>query len=394
MSRIFKCLALASWVAIFAVQISCNKQPTDQGQINANEPPDTFFAPLPLDGSTDNSFKLRLEWRGNDRDGRVAGYEYRVEGPFNDNNWQFTSSFFVDFKFRDGWYTVQVRAVDNNSNVDPTPASLRFHVKGPTFDKGLLIMDDWPQSTTEAQNDVYMDSLLIGAGYTNYTVWDYSEKFIPPLLPKFADADGLGAYTSIVWHTHAGGNLGTNERTLQDYLDMGGNLWIAGDNPLESLTGAPPAGVDFPTTKIVYRYFKVIRANTAALNMDWLLAIDPVVSDLHTSYQIPNTPVVQYLTIQANQLVAQPGVQYLYKFSTNYYRDPVRSININSENFAGTSCAMVYDGASYNTAVFGFPLVFVVRAGPVFVNLINTAAMTKAVEYVLSEVFQEPKGGN
>lgn len=391
MSRILRCLVLTSWVAIFGVQVSCNKQPTDQGQVETNEAPETFFAPLPLDGSINNSFKLRLEWRGSDRDGRVMGYEYRVDGPFNDNNWQFTQSFFFNFKFRDGWYTVQVRAVDNNGNVDPTPASLRFHVKGPTFDKGLLIMDDWPQGiATEAQNDAYMDSLLTSAGYANYTVWDYSEKFVGS-FPKFAEQDGLGAYTSIVWHTHAGGNLGQNERTLQDYLDMGGNLWIAGDNPLESLTGAPPAGADFPTTKIVYRNFKVIRANTAALNMDWLLAIDPVVSDLHTSYQIPNTPVVQYLSIQANQVVGQPGVQYLYAFSSNYYRDTVRSLNINSENFAGTACAMVYDGDSFNTAVFGFPLVFVVRAGPVFVNLIDTATMAKAADYVLSEVFQEPK---
>src|SRR5262245_2942555 len=116
---------------------SCNRQPTDQGARVANEPPETTFSPTPLEGSINNSFKLRLEWHANDADGIIKGYEYRVAGPLFDNAWIFTESFFVDFKFRDGWYTVEVRGVDNTGNIDPTPAKRSLHVLGPTFDKGI-----------------------------------------------------------------------------------------------------------------------------------------------------------------------------------------------------------------------------------------------------------------
>lgn len=66
--------ALLAWAALS----SCNNQPTDQGLTSGSKPPETAFAPLPLDGSMNNAFKLRLEWHGNDSDGIIQGYEYRI----------------------------------------------------------------------------------------------------------------------------------------------------------------------------------------------------------------------------------------------------------------------------------------------------------------------------
>lgn len=393
----FVCLMVVS--CCFA--ISCNNQPTDHGSIPGNEPPDTFFAPKPLDGSMNNSFKLRLEWRGNDGDGVIKGYEYRVDGPLYDNSWQFTESFFENFKFRNGWYTVDVRAVDNSANVDPTPATLTFHVLGPTFDKGILIIDDTiSDQNTESREDAIWDSVMTGAGYNHYTLWDYHERFgtVRPVFVAAAnDTDGTGAqstglgeFSTIIWYTDPTGNLGLNKGYLQDYLDMGGNLWIAGGNPMESLTGDSPNGSNLPTSGMAYTYFRVLRADMASLNLDWLLSVSEPYPDIATSYHIPNTPISQYVSVQANQLVPLPDARSLYVFNQNYYTDATNR-QVNSEKFSGTPCAIVYKGETFKTAMFGFPLINAKRVGPTWVNLVNTQAMTKIVQNILENEFEEPK---
>ncbi len=386
--------ALLAWAALS----SCNNQPTDQGQTTGSKPPETAFAPLPLEGSMNNPFKLRLEWRGNDSDGIIQGYEYRITGPLFDNTWQFTESFFVNFKFRNGWHTIEVRAIDNTGTVDPTPAKLNFHVLGPTFDKGILIMDDEPNAAaTEALVDAYYDSLMIGAGYTRYTVWDYQAQFAtrrPVFTPPPNDTTGvvgIGAFTTIIWYTTAAGNIGLNERILQDYLDMGGNFLVCGSNVIEAITGSSPTGVEFAPNSMPYKYFHALRAKAADLNLDWLIGLDNRFPDAATSYQVPNTPIFQYLTTRANQIIPQPDALPVYFFSSNYYRDTRRSLDVNSEEFANTPSAIVYKGDTFKTALFGFPLVTIARAGSLSFNIVNTAAMTKTVRYILEQVFQEPK---
>lgn len=386
--------ALLAWAALS----SCNNQPTDQGQTRGSKPPETAFAPLPLEGSMNNAFKLRLEWHGNDSDGIIQGYEYRITGPLFDNTWTFTESFFVNFKFRNGWHTIEVRAIDNTGTVDPTPAKLNFHVLGPTFDKGILIMDDEPNAAaTEALVDAYYDSLMIGAGYTRYTVWDYQAQFAtsrPVFNPPPNDTTGvvgIGAFTTIIWYTTAAGNIGLNERILQDYLDMGGNLWVCGSNVIEAITGNSPTGVEFSPNSMPYKYFHALRAKAANLNLDWLIGLDDRFPDASTSYQVPNTTIFQYFLTEVNQLIPQPDAMPVYFFSSNYYRDTRRAIDVNSEEFAGTPNAIVYKGDTFKTALFGFPLVSIARAGTASFNIVNTAAMTKTVRYILEQEFQEPK---
>jgi len=384
-----------------ATLFSCNRQPTDKGQSTGDQPPETAFAPTPLDGSTNNTFKLRLEWHGNDSDGIIKGYEYRVQGPFNDNTWKYTEKFFVDFKFRDGWYTVEVRAVDNAGNADPTPAQLRFHVLGPTFDHGILLVDDEPISgALEAITDASYDSIMQEAGYAQYTSWDYQQLFATTGRPVFVsndiDATGqrkvsLSSFTTIIWYRQPTGNLGLNKSSLQDYLDMGGNLLIAGSGTLESLTGETPSGADLPTSGLAFRNFHVLRAKTVDMYADHILSMQPGLPDLNTHYQIPRTPITQYLKAPMNQLVPLFDAQALYTFNTNYYRDTARNINVNSEEFAGLACAQLFRGANFNAAIFGFPLVSVVRAGTVNVNLVNRKAMTEVMRYLLADVFKEPK---
>lgn len=399
MRSLLKPFALAMLV-LAGVLVSCNRQPTDKGTSFGDQAPETAFAPTPLEGSTNNSFKLRLEWHGNDSDGIIKGYEYRVQGPQNDNTWQFTEDFFVNFRLRDGWYTVEVRAVDNAGNADPTPAKLRFHVLGPTFDKGILLMDDEPKAgVAESLTDAAYDSVLKEAGYANYTSWEYQTQFAtnrPLFVSNEVDAAGqrklsLSSFTTIIWYTYPTGNLGLNKGSLQDYLDMGGNLIIAGSGTLESLTGETPTGADLPTSGIAFRNFHVLRAKTTDMYVDQILGAHPAMPNLKTSLLIPRTTIMQYLKAPMNQLVPLFDAEPLFAFNTNYYRDAARNINVNSEEFAGLSCAQLYRGPNFNAAIFGFPLVAVVRAGTVNINLVERKPVTEAMKYLLAEVFKEPK---
>lgn len=389
------------FAALAVMLASCNRQPTDQGARLDNQPPETAFAPTPTEGSQNNAFKLRLEWHANDVDGIIKGYEYRVDGPLFDNTWQFTESFYVDFKFRDGWYTVEVRGVDNTGNVDPTPARRRLHVLGPTFDKGLLVMDDEALSgANETAADAIYDFLMRAAGYTQYTVWDYQQLFStsrPIFAPAENDTDatgqrkaGLGSFTTIIWYTQAAGNLGLNQNALRDYLDMGGNLLIAGVNPLESLTGEAPSGADMPTSGLAYKYFRILRAKTAEINIDQLLSYDSSLPHIRSRMQLTATNT-QYLRGETNQLVPSYDAEALYSYSTNYYRSG--NVEVNSEEFAGLPIAQYHRGGFFNTAVFGFPLVVITRS-PVtrtLMNLLDTQAEAQGLRFVLQDVFQEPQ---
>ncbi len=390
------CLAIVSGFLL----ASCNRQPTDSGTEIDNLPPETAFAPTPLEGSMNNAFKLHVEWHANDADGIIKGYEYRVAGPLYDNSWTFTESFFVDFKFRDGWYTVEVRGVDNTGNIDPSPALRRFHVLGPTFDQGLLLMDDEPlNGANETTADAIYDSLLQAAGYPDYTAWDYQQLFAttkPIFAPAENDTDatgqrkaGLGSFSTIIWYTQATGNLGLNQNTLRDYMDMGGNLLIAGVNPLASLTGESPNGAELPTSGLPYKYFRVLRARTPDLNLDQLTSYDFALPDIRSHLRLRQN-FTQYFKAQTNQLVPAYDAEAIYSYSANYYRDPSRNIDVNSEEFAGLPIAQFHRGSGYNTAIFGFPFVVITRTSPTTpVNLLDTKAVAQAVRYVLHEVFQE-----
>lgn len=381
-----------------AIMVSCNRQPTDKGQSFGDSAPETAFAPTPLNNSTNNAYKLRLEWHGNDSDGIIKGYEYRVQGAQNNNTWKFTEEFFADLRLRDGWYDVEVRAVDNAGNADPSPAKLRFHVLGPTFDRGILLMDDeLTTGITETLTDAAYDSIMKEAGYADYTSWDYQQRFAtarPKFVSNVVEASGqreisLSSFTTIIWFTTPTGNLGLNKSSLQDYLDMGGNLLLAGSGTLESLTGETPTGTDLPTSGLAFRNFHVLRAKTIDMYADRILSAQPNLPHLNTSYKIPRTVITQYLKAPMNQLVPLFDAQPLFVFNTNYFRDSARNIDINNEEFAGLTCAQLYRGPVYNAAIFGFPLVSVVRAGAANVNLVDRKAMTQVMRYLLADVFKE-----
>ncbi|MFW6135997.1 MAG: hypothetical protein ACOC7N_04165, partial [Chloroflexota bacterium] len=80
-------------------------------------PPDTTLTSVPPDPDNDNT--PIFSFTGSDGGSGVAGFECRLDG----GSWATCSSPHTTAPLSDGTHTFEVRAVDNFSNRDPTPAS-------------------------------------------------------------------------------------------------------------------------------------------------------------------------------------------------------------------------------------------------------------------------------
>ncbi len=112
---------------------SCEKATSPPNQ---NTPPNTTVANIPKSGDT--LFALvTLHWDGEDNDGYIASYQYRYvtyhvrAGDSVVHDWKSTTetSLTIAFESSDllNYQVFQVRAVDNDGAVDPTPAEKRFY---------------------------------------------------------------------------------------------------------------------------------------------------------------------------------------------------------------------------------------------------------------------------
>lgn len=133
MNRLFGYVTVAL-VSILIIAVGSCSRPTEPA--HANNPPDTKLANIPKDNDTVFAL-VTLYWDGGDYDGFIKGYQYRyftyhlLPGtgqwvPFDSTSWKDTtgSSVTIPFNSTDSLNRQEfyVRAMDNDGNVDPTPA--------------------------------------------------------------------------------------------------------------------------------------------------------------------------------------------------------------------------------------------------------------------------------
>jgi len=406
----------------------CHIKPADPGEAADNLPPTTILPNVPPDSSMGNDFKKRLQWHGNDSDGIIVGYEYKMDGPLHKekqyrlykNEWVRTKYHYQDFKFQNGWYRLWVRSIDNKGVKDPNPDSLTFHVTGPTFDRGILLVDD--DQTTNLQDnesdrnkDNFYTDLLTEAGFPNFTFWDYEEMFGLTGKPVFVDSAvdstgnvyyGMSAYSTVIWLVAHDGkdHIFKLEKTFVDYLEMGGNLWISGVQPVFSIRGEHPNGMRFSESSFIRKYLHIQSADTVHNEVDLLLSVAENYPDLPTSVEVSKTKTVfaghyrwasggtNYFRSGFNQLIPEPDADPIFVFTGNVYEyDDAGVIHyINAEEFAHTPCAVRYRGGSYNAITFGFPLIRVDRRK----NVIDHDAMVQITHQILANEFLERPRAN
>lgn len=403
--------------------ISCEIKPADPGVRVSNMEPETILPNIPPDSSLANNYKMRLEWHGNDADGIIAGYEYKLEGPFHKEKayrlykgeWIFSEDHFGYFKFQNGWYRLWVRSIDDQGAIDSTPDSVSFHVSGPTFDRGILVVDDdnttaREDNESDRNKDRYYTDLLTDAGFPNFTFWDYEEMFGLTGKPVFIDSAvdstgnkyfGISAYSTVLWlvgHDDKD-HLSKLETIFIDYLEMGGNLWISGVQPMFSIMGVNPNGERFPENSFARKYLRIQSADTVQNEVDMLLGVANGYPDLSTQadisgsltlftgkyeFTIDGTDSVRY---GFNQLIPEPDADPLYIFSSNAYESLQNGVirYVNSEEFAATPCAIRYINTNYKAITFGFPLIRYARRR----HIIDYDTMVEITRHVLADEFLE-----
>jgi len=116
-------------VALLVLFASCEKT----GEENANKLPDTkiAFEEIDLSGDDRLTSSVRLSWFGTDGDGYITGFEISIDN----GDWFFTEKQDSTFRFLisaggdSADISFQVRAIDNDNILDPTPASLIIPIK-------------------------------------------------------------------------------------------------------------------------------------------------------------------------------------------------------------------------------------------------------------------------
>tara|TARA_B100001245_G_scaffold226299_1_gene201631 strand:- start:2131 stop:3582 length:1452 start_codon:yes stop_codon:yes gene_type:complete len=114
--------------SVFILLAGCRK-----GDIKPGELPETHLSieAINLTGENRLNSEVRLSWYGTDVDGYIQGFEISTDN----QNWEFTTvqdSVFI-FDLEAGSDTTDVdfyvRAIDNDNNIDPTPAYLKVPLK-------------------------------------------------------------------------------------------------------------------------------------------------------------------------------------------------------------------------------------------------------------------------
>ncbi|WP_456408056.1 hypothetical protein [Caldithrix abyssi] len=122
-------------VLIALIFLNCKRATSPE---NPNMPPTTTITNVPVEGDT--IFPLvQITWDGGDQDGYIVGCEYRFttyhlfKGDSFSTDWQFTSDEVLEIIFESSdslnKQVLQVRAVDNDGGVDPTPARRTFYTR-------------------------------------------------------------------------------------------------------------------------------------------------------------------------------------------------------------------------------------------------------------------------
>ncbi len=145
---------------------SCKTEIT--GQFHQNLPPETFLFIHTEKNDTLNATTSvqKLYWDGVDQDGFVVGFYYTWKQNPDSSDWVWTTERSMTFPLKitgsDTSYVFQIKAVDNDGAVDPTPASQLIPIKNTAPKIDWLPSSRIPDTTFTVASFVWQASDLDG----------------------------------------------------------------------------------------------------------------------------------------------------------------------------------------------------------------------------------------
>jgi len=160
-----------------------------------NQPPETWLVNVPPENDSTSAYfpLIQLAWNGGDNDGYVVGFYYRwntyhiIKGDSIIRDFRYTTAYGDTIAFessdRVNLQVVEVKAVDNEGAVDPTPAVRRFYTRQVEPPETEIL---WPADGSE----------LFALDHTTDT-W-------PGIVLCFRGSDTDGEVTAYSWKVDTG----------------------------------------------------------------------------------------------------------------------------------------------------------------------------------------------
>jgi hypothetical protein len=317
-----------------------------------------YFA---LEARTDWWRGIPLVFSGSDVDGQVAEYRWSVDGG-PETTVRDTSLYLPPSAFGaplDGPHTIRVVAVDD-TGLESAPAEVQVTLVRPAFDRPLLILDETDETNfnaavraTDADVDAFY-ARTFGAKVSSYDTWDYNANGgLPPLRE-------LGRYRFVVWHaddrpTNRPHAFAVEERRIQEYLNVGGSIVMSGWRVLKSFAFQANFPLAFPDGSFVKDYLQIGRVDETGILGDMVgttgvsgfpsLRVDPAKLQF-----FPNNGRLN----NVNLIQERGGFTEVIAAYEPAPDSP-------TPQYRGTPVALIYYGTSFNAAVVGFPLFFMVE---------------------------------
>lgn len=215
--------------SIFALILLGSASQCRKGEISRNGLPDTFisYEAINLTGPNRLNSSVRLSWYGTDADGYIEAYELSLDN----QNWTFTqlqdSVFLFDIPPGQDSADISffVRAIDNDGNIDPTPAFLNVPLintppdaaflddRGPTDTAFIAATFFWNASDPDGNNTLKSVEMKINDG--DWVEIDRSQNLIT-FLPDTAVQSGTATSAIYYGNSTAAAALSINGMRVND----------------------------------------------------------------------------------------------------------------------------------------------------------------------------------
>ena len=335
-------------------------------------PGDTVFCSEKI---TDTWQGIVFTYSGSDPDGEVIDFSWKVDNGLW-RRWSYQTKAVVlshDLQAPlSGGHTFYVKSRDDTYVEDPTPDSTKFTVIVPTWDKSILVVDETRDGTGAAgsPSDEQVDGFyarLIEGNHRIFTPWDFAKQGFPAISE-------LGRHRVVLWHKDhylvSASQVVTqaNMKVLQDYLNVGGKLWLVGWDFLPHLYSDPanlPTGTTFDQT-FGYNYIHIGNAKRTG-------KLDFIGAKGRLDYGD--------LEIDPTKLQATWGgkINKVYSLEPRGFAETLFLFNSSTQDpeFQDKPCGVRYIGTTYRVLFFGFPLYFMkedqalIVAGKALVDLME-----------------------
>lgn len=252
-----------------------------------------------------------------------------------------------------------VLTVKDAGGVESEPITFNFSLIQATLNAGVLVVDDGDgRFAKDADVDNFYTSTLTSAGVTPI-LWDIKTQGNP------TPGKGIGNYSTVIWQSDEFFlvSLPRLLRLTQEYLQLGGKLWLSGWKPIQQIAATTPVLSFDPNLanapssyQFIWDYLKIASTRQSPGSP----------ADFTGAQGLTGYPVLN--VDQAKNFVPAFGNKLSLIDTFTPRADVANATAIysfvsasNNPDFQGSFVGMRYNGSDFKVVVFGFPLYFMLN---------------------------------